>query len=77
MPPLALTAFRLKVTPPGYTSLAPRTFVWAAAEANVARAIRRYLVEERGLPRHQMKISGYWTNGKADAAVKNLDEEAS
>ena len=26
VPPLALTAFRLKVTPPGYTSLAPRTF---------------------------------------------------
>ncbi|NHO31703.1 siderophore-interacting protein [Acetobacter fallax] len=53
----------------------PRTFVWVAAEAMVARAVRRYFLEERGLDRVWLKASGYWVKGRADAAVKDFDAE--
>ncbi|WP_157018888.1 siderophore-interacting protein [Mesorhizobium xinjiangense] len=43
------------------------TFAWIAAEAKVTRAIRSYLVEERGHPLTWMKASGYWVMGKADS----------
>ncbi|GBR07146.1 siderophore-interacting protein [Acetobacter oeni] len=55
--------------------LSPRTFVWVAAEGTVARAVRRYLLEERGLDRQWLKASGYWLKGRADAAVKDFDSE--
>ncbi|MCB8874359.1 siderophore-interacting protein [Acidisoma silvae] len=54
--------------------LPPQTFVWVAAEAGVARAIRTYLLEERGLPKAWLKASGYWLKGEADAAIKNFEE---
>jgi NADPH-dependent ferric siderophore reductase len=41
------------------------TFVWVAAEANVARSIRDYLVGERGHTRGWVKSAGYWVNGHA------------
>ena len=47
--------------------LLPETFVWIAAEASVARAIRNYLVEQKGHPLGWMKAAGYWMMGKADA----------
>lgn len=50
--------------------VAPGTFVWIAAEASVTRALRAYLVEERGYPLSWMKASGYWVKGKADATEK-------
>ncbi|TPW32550.1 siderophore-interacting protein [Martelella alba] len=53
-------------------ALADETYVWIAAEAAVARAIRNYLVEERGHPLTWLKASGYWTKGKADATDKNM-----
>ncbi|MDE1994959.1 MAG: siderophore-interacting protein [Rhizobiaceae bacterium] len=46
------------------------TFVWVAAEASVTRAIRAYLVEERGYPLSWIKASGYWVKGKSDATEK-------
>lgn len=46
--------------------LAPGTFVWVAAEASVARAIKTYLVETRGHPLGWSKASGYWIQGKSD-----------
>ncbi|MFT4256141.1 MAG: siderophore-interacting protein [Pseudoxanthomonas sp.] len=49
-------------------------FVWAAAEAGVARAIRRHLIDERGHPPKWMKIAGYWVRGEANASIKDLDE---
>ncbi len=52
--------------------LEPETFVWIAAEAKVTRAIRTYLVEERGHPLTWMKASGYWVMGKADSK-ENFD----
>ncbi len=48
----------------------PETFVWIAAEATVARAIRAYLVGERDLPLSWIKASGYWLKGKANADEK-------
>ncbi|MGY5802494.1 siderophore-interacting protein [Rhizobium sp. LEGMi12c] len=50
--------------------LQPGTFVWIAAEASVTRALRSYLVEERGYPLSWIKASGYWVKGKADTAEK-------
>ena len=47
--------------------LRPDTFVWVAAEAGVARAVRDHLVERRGHPRAWVKAGGYWIMGKADA----------
>ncbi|MCA2011222.1 siderophore-interacting protein [Cereibacter sphaeroides] len=49
-----------------------RGFIWIAAEAKVARALRDHF-EERGHPRHQMKAAGYWIDGQADASDKSLD----
>ncbi|WP_105404138.1 siderophore-interacting protein [Neorhizobium sp. T7_12] len=48
-------------------ALEPETFVWVAAEASVARAVRAYLVEKRGYPLAWIKAAGYWAEGKADA----------
>ena len=35
-------------------------FAWVAGEASAVRAIRRHLVEERGVPRTQVAFTGYW-----------------
>lgn len=45
-------------------------FVWIAAEASVARALRSYIVEERGHPRPWTKAAGYWKRGQADIHEK-------
>ena len=42
------------------TELAPGTRVWAAGEASVMQRIRRHLFEERGFPRAQATVRGYW-----------------
>ena len=43
-------------------------FVWIAAEAGVARAVRR-LIEQRGHPREWIKASGYWQRGDVGVHV--------
>lgn len=48
-------------------------FVWAAAEARVARAVRDHLVQTRGHPLAWMKAAGYWRKGVADAHEKLED----
>ncbi len=40
-------------------------FIWIAAEAQVARALRTYMVENRSHPRVWVKASGYWAQGAA------------
>jgi NADPH-dependent ferric siderophore reductase len=45
-------------------------FVWVAAEAKVARAVREYINVTRGHPRPWTKASGYWTRGLANAESK-------
>jgi NADPH-dependent ferric siderophore reductase len=41
-------------------------FVWIAAEASVARDMRRYVVEELHHPKEWTKAAGYWKAGQAD-----------
>ncbi len=38
-------------------------FVWVAGEHNAARAIRRYLRQERGLDRTRHMVAAYWRRG--------------
>jgi NADPH-dependent ferric siderophore reductase len=45
-------------------------FVWIAAEARVARAVRGYVVDTLGHPAGWLKASGYWTKGQADTQLK-------
>ncbi|MBE3639980.1 SIP domain-containing protein [Mangrovicoccus algicola] len=66
-PALVLEALRALQLPAG------RGFVWIAAEAGVARALKRHMLEERGHPGEWLKASGYWTAGQSDAAEKSLD----
>ena len=40
-------------------------YVWIAGETNVAKALRKVLVEERGVPRAWIKSAGYWRHGSA------------
>jgi NADPH-dependent ferric siderophore reductase len=42
-------------------------FIWIGAEASVARALRTYLVAERGYRKDWIKAAGYWKRGEADA----------
>jgi NADPH-dependent ferric siderophore reductase len=48
-------------------------FAWAAAESNVARALRRALIEERGANRAWVKAAGYWKRGAA-AVHENIED---
>ncbi|SOC14629.1 NADPH-dependent ferric siderophore reductase [Rhodobacter sp. JA431] len=52
-------------------SLPEQTFVWLAAEAGVAKALRAALAE-RGHPAPWMKAAGYWVSGEADRSEKEL-----
>lgn len=45
----------------------PDTQVWVAGEAAAVQRIRKYLFQERGLPRSQTSIRGYWKHGRAGA----------
>ncbi|MFT8655752.1 MAG: siderophore-interacting protein [Acetobacter papayae] len=51
------------------------SFIWVGAEAHVAKAVRQYLVHDRGVPLQWIKASGYWVKGQADASVKDLAGE--
>lgn len=42
-------------------------FGWVAAETNVARALRKYLLEERGADKRWIKAAGYWRKGAVGA----------
>jgi NADPH-dependent ferric siderophore reductase len=44
--------------------IAPETRVWAAGEAAAVQRIRRYLFEERAIPRRQTAVRGYWKHGR-------------
>jgi NADPH-dependent ferric siderophore reductase len=57
-----LAALKAFVPPPG------EGFIWIAAEANVARALRRYALAEMNHPAQWIKASGYWLMGSADTA---------
>lgn len=40
-------------------------YAWVAGETEAVRAIRKHLIEERGLDKTWMKTAGYWRNGAA------------
>jgi NADPH-dependent ferric siderophore reductase len=46
-----------------------RCFAWAATETQAVRAIRRYLIEERGFDKRWVKAAGYWQRGAVGAHV--------
>lgn len=42
-------------------------YAWLAGEAGVITALRRHLVKEVGLSRHQVSFMGYWRRGRPGA----------
>ncbi|MFH9725193.1 siderophore-interacting protein [Streptomyces sp. NPDC017254] len=50
----AVDALRADSLPDG------RPYVWLAGEASAVRALRRHLVEERGVDRQSVHFTGYW-----------------
>ena len=48
------------------------TYIWIAAEARVAKAIRSFFLEERKHPLQWMKAAGYWVHGQADSSEKSI-----
>jgi NADPH-dependent ferric siderophore reductase len=49
------------------------TYAWLAGEIDTIRRLRRYLTEEEGLPREQIRAAGYWRLGEADSHGKLED----
>jgi NADPH-dependent ferric siderophore reductase len=41
--------------------------VWVAGEAAAVQRVRKHLFEERGLPRAQATVRGYWKQGRAES----------
>lgn len=50
------------------SDLVPGTRAWVAGEAAAMQRIRRHLFEDRGLPRAQASVRGYWKHGRAGGA---------
>jgi NADPH-dependent ferric siderophore reductase len=48
-------------------------YAWVAAEAAAAKALRRHLVDERGLRKDRVKAAAYWKQG-AVAVHENYDD---
>jgi NADPH-dependent ferric siderophore reductase len=48
-------------------------YAWVAAEAETAKALRRHLVETRGLPKERVKAAAYWRRGSV-AVHETYDE---
>jgi NADPH-dependent ferric siderophore reductase len=63
-----IDAFRALSLPPG------RCFAWVALESQAARALRRYLCEERGVHKKWIKAAGYWQHGMAGTHDSIPDE---
>src|SRR5690606_14980922 len=53
-------AVRAGVLPP------PRRYAWGAGEASCVQAVRRVLVDERGIDPRDLSARGYWKRGTAD-----------
>jgi NADPH-dependent ferric siderophore reductase len=48
--------------------IAPGTRIWVAGEAAAVQRIRRHLFQDRGLPRSQTAVRGYWKHGRSGDA---------
>jgi NADPH-dependent ferric siderophore reductase len=49
----------------GAADVTAATRVWAAGEAAAVQRIRHHLFEDRGLPRAQASVRGYWKHGRS------------
>jgi len=49
--------------------------VWVAVETQAARAIRRYLRDERGIDKKWIKAAGYWQRGAVGAHERISDDD--
>jgi NADPH-dependent ferric siderophore reductase len=63
-PDILAKVLRSLPLPPG------KGFVWIAAEARVARALRDLMTQERGHSVTALKAAGYWVSGQADSHDK-------
>jgi NADPH-dependent ferric siderophore reductase len=52
------------------------TYAWLAGEIETIRRLRRYLTEEEGIPRDQIRAAGYWRLGDPGSHAKLDDESA-
>ena len=52
---------------PEPTSHSGGLYAWLAGEAGVIKTLRRFLVTETGLDRHQVAFMGYWRLGRAES----------
>lgn len=50
-------------------------FFWVAMESRTARAVRRYLHEERGVGKEWIKAAAYWQRGEAGAHHRIGDDD--
>jgi len=57
------TASLLEDAIAGLTLPSGEGYAWVAAEAATAKALRRHLVEERGLDKERVKAAAYWKRG--------------
>ncbi len=48
-------------------------FVWIAAEAQVAKALKHHILTDRAHPAAHLKASGYWVAGAAGKSAKSLE----
>ena len=48
-------------------------YVWAAAESAAAKAVRRVMVDERGIAKARIRASSYWKRG-ASAVHETHDD---
>lgn len=48
-------------------------YTWIACESNVARTLRRYLINERGFDKEWIKAAGYWKQGAVATHEKHED----
>jgi NADPH-dependent ferric siderophore reductase len=46
-------------------------FAWIAGESSTVKTIRRHLVDERGMDKHDVQFTGYWRHGE----VVTLDDD--
>jgi NADPH-dependent ferric siderophore reductase len=49
-------------------------FIWIAAEASAAKALRTYIIDERGHPKGWVKAMGFWQRGIANAHHVNFKD---
>jgi NADPH-dependent ferric siderophore reductase len=53
------------------TAVAPGARIWFAGEAASMQRLRRVLFEERGIPRTQASVRGYWKMGRRGDAAED------